>query len=187
TVDGGAPAAPTLLAQAPDGSLRLVWGEAVTAGSRVVVNFRKGLLTCQKAREGGKRVAAWTSAHPHRVLSKGYAIGPWRSGLSRIEGEPDDLLVEVLGEIPHDDAVRPGDFVGPFAAHRLMLTFREGTTVADANEVLAHLQGTVIGTIDSIGVVGLRIPGSMGEALTWLQSHPKVAIAAPDAMMGPAR
>lgn len=184
-VGGGAPAAPALVAPGADGTLRLVLKETVPAGSRVVVEFRKGVLACQDAREGGKRIAVWTSAHPQPRLSKGYAIGPWRSGLTRVEGDPDDLVSEVLGDIPISDTVRPGDFEGPFSTRRLMVSFKPDATVADANEVLAHIQGTVIGSIDVVGMVSVRIPGGMGQALEWLSRHPKVAAAAPDALMVP--
>lgn len=184
-VGGGAPSSPGIVAPAPDGTLRLVLDEAVPAGTRVAVSFRAGVLTCQKKQEGGKRIGAWTSAHPHRVWSKGYAIGNWRPGLTYVEGEPGDVLAEVLGDIPHVDTLRPGDFIGPFAAHRLMLSFKPGTTVGEANEVLAHIRAKVIGTISSIGVVALRIPGSMDEAIAWLDKHPKVETAAPDALLGP--
>lgn len=182
---GGAPASPAIVAPAPDGTLRLVPDEAVPAGTRVAVSFRKGVLTCQKKREGGKRIGAWTSAHPHRVWSQGYAIGRWRSGLAYVEGEPGDVLTEVLGDVPHVDSIRPGDFIGPFATHRLMLSFKEGTTVGEANDVLAHIRAKLIGTIASIGVLTLRIPGPMDEAVAWLDKRPKVETAAPDALLGP--
>ncbi|HUF65519.1 MAG TPA: S8 family serine peptidase, partial [Gemmatimonadaceae bacterium] len=97
---------------------------------------------------------------------------------------------------PQDYSLTHPHFTGvPFSFNTLVLIFRLGTTVGEANQVLAEAGARIVGGIPGTstvrGILQLRLPTTTHEqmeaALAALRQEPTVDIAIQDAMVQPDR
>ncbi len=130
--------------------------------------------------------------------SRAMDVCDWKSGkrkavvpvvngpLLRFPGRLDAELARNIPDFSSPGKVRAD---GVIIWSRFMVTFRKGVTVGQANAFLAEFGAVVLGGMPelSTAVLGLGDPGPGEGRDVWnrMERDPRVALAAPDALMGP--
>jgi subtilisin family serine protease len=163
----------------------------------LVIEWIEGIANLStNALQAADLAAPFGPPYNAQTITRADAEAIMQTALGTIPGDPNEPLENNIPDIPVPPATeddisiddRPDGTSLPTSRTRIMLVFKPGTTVGQANAAITRVSGRTVGTVPEIGLFIIQIPdirdfSGLENALNELRSIAYVAIAVQDVLL----